>query len=60
MSNLKNGWNVFLPEPIDETEGTEAVSVTTIVQVCNNVTLNSENITQKDMSDWHAMEAFKF
>lgn len=53
LSNIKNacnGWNKFLSEPIDKTEETEAVSINKIVQLRNNVALNSQNIMQEEVS----------
>lgn len=50
--NLKNGWNKLWPEPLDDPAENETVSVDEIVQLCNNIGLNSENITQEEVVDW--------
>lgn len=43
---MVNGWNT-----IEETEGTETVNVDKIMQLCNSVELNSENMPEK-VIDW--------
>lgn len=43
-------WNKFLLETFDETEGTEAVGE--IMQLCNSIASNSENITPEDVRYW--------
>lgn len=41
-----------MTEPIDKTVRTETVSAEEIVQLCNHVGLNSENITPEEVTDW--------